>query len=81
MFIKLNKKINEQDMFSYNFTLNFEKSNSNKTLPGGIFSIFNNLLTLWLVGYNLQQMFTYSNDSIQQYETVTDFDELGTVDI
>ena len=26
-------------------------------------------------------MFTYSNDSIQQYETVTDFDELGTVDI
>ena len=81
MLDNINKTLKEQDKFCYNFQMNYEKGNSNKNITGGIFSVMNTLLTFWLVGYNLQQMFTYSNDSVQEYETVTNFDDLGTVDI
>ena len=72
-------KITEQDKFYHAPQLRFKEKISQKTFPGGVWSILLNIFLYYQWYSYFQIMFTYKKGQVSYAETNADFQEIGKV--
>ena len=82
MLTKIDSTIKNFDMFDEGVTIKFDvKHHKEKSSYGGWVSLILKAVLIWQSYSHLSDMWTYNNDIIYKYETPTDFDALGKVDM
>ena len=80
MISKLHMQILKLDQFGYTVKLS-KNGKDHKTFSGGIVTIILKTFLFWMFIKNCFKMLEYTDDSILQNETLTDYDSIGQINL
>ena len=79
MYSYVKQQIKAQDNFGFSPSIRFNVKQKFNTIPGGLFSMFFSLFTLWLWYHNFEMMFRYQDQYISSFVSETNLTEVGKV--